>query len=129
MPATPKRPGSVTFVAILLILFGILSLLGVLQQAPSLLAAVLREPPAQVAPEEMLDGPTLHRFLAKDATGYFPIMFAEQVGYLVLSVSQILCGIGHKLNPRPASGPSISRMVTSHSRRHINCSWCRRCGG
>jgi flagellar basal body-associated protein FliL len=101
MPRTPTRPGSITFVAIVLIVLGCLSLLGAIQIVTLAIVALSAEPaPATRAPGQPPDQASIHRFLAKEVPGYYPVAFAAESLNVLFGLAQLLCGVGLlKLKP------------------------------
>lgn len=93
MPLPPKRPGTVLFVGVLLIIIGGWSLLGGLCATAPLVGAAIGgdQPPGPVQPG---DAGAVHRFFAKEVTGYFPVMFTLMAVNMLLGFGQLLSGIG-----------------------------------
>jgi hypothetical protein len=99
MPPKSTRPGSVTFVAIVLIILGSLSLLGGVLQIPQLVVALSVEPAAR-APGQPPDEAAIHRFLAKEVPGYYAVTLVTAALSCAFGLAQLLVGIAlMKLKP------------------------------
>ena len=96
MSYTPKRPGLVTFVAVVLIILGSLSLLGgVCGGAATVFMALQPEPAAPPAPGDIMAPMAQQQhFMAKEVPAYtatqFGILFLE----LLFGAGQLIAGIG-----------------------------------
>jgi hypothetical protein len=117
MPAKPTRPGSITFVAIVLIILGCLSLLGGLTGAPGLIyTAVTADPPPR-APGQPPDGNEIHRMAAKENATYYPVVGGLLLVDVLFGIAQIVCGIGLlRMNPTwriPAILVTLGKMLFS----------------
>jgi len=94
MPRKPDRPGSITFVAIVLIILGCLSLLGGLTGGPSLILAAVTADPAPRPKGQPPNGMDLQRMFAKETATYYPVTGGLLLADLLFGVGQIVCGVG-----------------------------------
>jgi hypothetical protein len=104
MPAFAKRPGIVTFVAVVLIVLGSLALLlGICGVGGQIVIAMIPEPVGKPRPDDllalMLAAP---RFLAKEVPGYMAAQIIHVVAYFGFGLTQLFAGIGC-LRLRPAA--------------------------
>jgi hypothetical protein len=101
MPETPARPGTVTFVAIVLIILGSISLLSALIGVPwTAYIALSPEPPAP-PPNQPPDIAAIQRFLAKEVPGFYAVTLTFAGLDLLFGLGELLSGIGLlKLKPR-----------------------------
>lgn len=101
MPDARKRPGSVTFVAIALIVLGGVALAVGLVEVPLLAVIASADAPAGAARGAgQLEHAAVHHAIAREVPGYFPAMIAISIVSLLLGIAQLLCGIGLlKLRP------------------------------
>jgi hypothetical protein len=100
MPAKLTRPGSITFVAIVLIILGCLSLLGGLTGAPSLIYTAVTPDQPLPPPGQPPGGPDLQRMYARETVTYYPVMGGLLLADLLCGIGQIVCGIGLlRMNP------------------------------
>ncbi len=100
MPAKPTRPGSITFVAILLIILGCLSLLGGLTGVPSLIYTAVTPDQAPPPPGQPPSGPDLQRMFAKETATFYPVTGGFLLADLLCGIAQIVCGVGLlRMNP------------------------------
>ena len=99
MPGTPMRPGTISFVAILLVILGCLSLLCGLTNVPTLIFIAVTPDP-QPVPGQPPDGMALQRMAAKENATYYPAMGGFLLADLLCGIGQIVCGFGLlKMNP------------------------------
>jgi hypothetical protein len=100
MPAKPVRPGSITFVAIVLIILGCLSLLGGLTTVPSLIYTAVTPDQPPPPPGQPPGGPDLQRMYAKETATFYPVTGGFLLADLLCGIGQIVCGIGLlRMNP------------------------------
>lgn len=117
MHRKPARPGSLTFVAIVLIILGSLSLLGGLTGAPTLIITAVTPDPPPRQPGEPPNANDIHRMAAKETATYYPVVGGSILVDLLFGIGQIVCGIGLlKMNPSrriPAILVTLVKMVFS----------------
>ncbi len=113
MPPKPTRPGSITFVAIVLIILGSLSLLGGLTGTPQLIITAVTDD----APPRPGQPPDLQRMFAKETVSYYPVTGGLLLADVLFGVGQIVCGVGLlKMNPArriPAILVTLGKMLFS----------------
>jgi hypothetical protein len=93
----PQRPGSLTFVAIVLIILGCISLLGALVGAPSLvMSAVTPDPGPKPLPKfgEPMDSNEIQRMIMREVPSYVPFMAGSMFLDVLFGIAQVVCGIG-----------------------------------
>ncbi|MBI2804637.1 MAG: hypothetical protein HYX68_06590 [Planctomycetes bacterium] len=91
MTQKPKRPATVIIAAVLLILFGTWSLLGGICGAGGM--AILNAMPPQKGKLPAEDPAAPARFIAKEAPGYYPVIFTLMGIDVLLGIGQLATGI------------------------------------
>ena len=101
MPATPKRPGTILGAAILLLIFGVYSLLGGIcggifvlnpEAVTEALSNLLPKAPGPQGKEQDVFAP--QRQVAKEAPAYTPVMVASSGVTSLLGLLAVIAGIG-----------------------------------
>jgi hypothetical protein len=114
MPAIAKRPGIVTFVAVVLIILGSLALLfGFCGVIGEIVMALLPEPAGKPRPEDILGnalaGP---RFLAKEVPGFVAVQIVGIIAYFAFGATALFAGIGClRLSPAARKAAIVATLL------------------
>src|ERR1019366_7596602 len=92
MPAKPKRPGQVIFVAVVLIILGCWSLLGGVCGGGFTAFAAMQPDPG--GPAQPGDPFAAQRFLAKEIPGYTATIFVLLFFNMLFGIGELIAGIG-----------------------------------
>lgn len=94
MPDAPKRPGMLTFVAILLMIFGFFyAINSLLTGFYAINVAMNPEAPDPKAKVDVLDTSAQLRFIANEIPYYVAISLAFAAAHLIFAIAQIVLGI------------------------------------
>lgn len=119
MASTAKRPGSLSFVAILLIILGSLSCLNGLTQTPSLIYVAVSDEPGPRPAGKPPDNNDLLRMCAKESPSFYYVTGGLTLVFVLFGVGQIICGIGlMKMNAArrmPAIWLTLGKLIFSIS--------------